>query len=117
MAIFVARRLIFIDKKCNDFARIVYNFIEMAYRINMQNLKEAIAMKKWNNAELVTLDINMTANGNNKNRTEGNTSQPGKSEKNGRPAQNDAPSIPITPSNPVEIIDDFFNKSDVNQTS
>ncbi len=81
----------------------------MGYRINIQNLKEAIAMKKWNNAELVTLDINMTANGNNKNRHEGNASEPGYSEKTGRPAQNN---------NPVEIIDDFFNKSnDVNQTS
>ncbi len=65
-------------------------------------------MKKWSNAEFVTLDISLTASGNNKNRHEGNESEPGNSEKNGKPNQNN---------NPTEIIDDFFSKSDTNATS
>ena len=62
-------------------------------------------MKKWKLAELVTLDIDMTAGGNNKNRTEGKDG-PGNSEKNGRPQNNQSPAEIID-----EIIDDF--KSDV----
>ncbi len=66
-------------------------------------------MKKWNNAELVALDINMTASGG----TDSKVEKEKKNHKNGKEWQGPG-NPPTSPSDIIEDIIDVFdgNKSD-----